>query len=467
MLIVPEADWICVVGVCYDFYEKFRPQLDAEPKRRLVFLDIHGEASSFPHAQVYVYSGLTQQEMNDAAKKIGWKSVFQTVAVLDLAGVGNRAGQFEKSLLQHKEAAHLLLSDWADAGESVLKHALSHWRSLPEVRSGLCLKNRFKGIPAIICGGGPSLKKNAHLLDREKALIFAGGAALNQLPIEPHFAASIDREAPFSLFKCHSFWQTPFFYQSRMSPQNFSLLHGEKCYVPDGSYPAEAWFAGEDLFDGGWTVGTFLASMAVLLGCDPIVYVGMDLCYEGNKKYAFCKESALKDGLITTLDREGKLVWTQRDWVMAAHWISELAAKRWDRTFINATEGGVAVSPQVQVRGLKDVLDSWTYEMDLLGLVHSEIMGLEVMPIPLDKIEEWQKSLKTCLTFCKKSLKKQVHVAWDREIVYQKLLYPLWQIWSPIFERELDVDAQPLPLEEKMRLNQILFFQRVLYEQAN
>jgi len=467
MLIIPEADWICVMGVCHDFYEKIRPKLDAEAKKRLVFLDVFGESYVFEHAQVYTFSALTQQEMGEAAKKIGWKSVFQTVAVIDLAGLGNRMAQFEKMLLQQKEAAHLLLSDWADAGESVLKHALSHWKSLPEVRSGLHLKNRFKGIPAIICGGGPSLKKNAHFLDREKALIFAGGAALNQLPIEPHFAASIDQGAPFSLFKAHSFWQTPFFYQSRMNPENFSLLHGEKCYIPDGSYPAEAWFAGEELFDGGWTVGTFLTSLAVLLGCDPIVYVGMDLCYEETKKYAFCEEPESKEGLITTLNREGEIVWTQRDWMMAANWISDLAARRWDLTFINATEGGVAFSSQIQVRTLKDVLDSWRNEIDLLGLVHSEIMGMKVMPIPLDRMKQWQKSLKTCLSFCKKSLKKQFFPPWQEEIVYQKLLYPLWQIWSPMFERELDIDTQPLPLEEKMRLNQILFFQRILYEQAN
>jgi hypothetical protein len=106
-------------------------------------------------------------------------------------------------------------------------------------------------------------------------------------------------------------------------------------------------------------------------------------------------------------------------------------------------------------------------KIDLSGRVHSEIMSLDWMSIPLQRMDLWKKSVKRCLALCKKGLKHQEPIFWDQEIVYQTLLFPLWQIWSPLFERELEVDAQPMSLEEKLRLNQILFFQRVLYEQAN
>ncbi len=467
MLTFPEADWICVVGVRPEIYELYLPKLNEDKKKRLVFLDPEGKDSPFEHPQVAVFSVRSSQEIGQAAKKIGWKSVFQTAAVIDMAEMPELASQFETILAKNKEAAHLLLSDWADVGESVLKHAFAHWNALPDVRSALALKDRFRNIPAIISGGGPSLKKNIHLLDPEKALIFAGGAALNQLSMEPHFAASIDRGASSSFFQRQPFWQVPFFYQSRMNPKNFASLHGEKLYVPDGCYPAESWLSSSELFDGGWTVGTFLTSLAVLLGCDPIIYIGMDLCYEENQKYAFCETSASLEHLVETVNRFDQKVFSQRDWLMAADWMGKLAAQRWDKTFINATEGGLRLQHPIREQSLEEVLSSLPTQADLSGRVHAEIMTLDWMSIPLERMHEWKKSMKRCLSLCKKGLKYSEPISWDREIVYQTLLFPLWQIWGPLFERELEVDSQPMSLEEKLRLNQILFFQRVLHEQAN
>ena len=466
-MILPEADWICVIGVSQALYEQHKAALDADPKKRLIFIDTEGTHIQFDHRQVQIFPGGSLLERMHAAKKIGWKSVFQTAAVIDLTGESDLCSQFEAALFRQKEAAHLLLSDWADVGESVLKHAFSHWSALPDVRSGLQLKGKFEGIPAIICGAGPSLKKNRHLLNRDQALIFAGGAALNQLEVEPHFAASVDRGASVHFFKQQSFWQVPFFYQSRMNPKNFSLLHGEKLYVPDGCYSAESWLSGLDTFDGGWTVGTFLMSLAVFFGCNPIISIGMDLCYEGEQKYAFCNAPIDRLSLVETKDRAGNTVWTQKDWLMAAEWMAELSQRRWDLTFINATEGGLRLGGAIQERSLEEVLNSFSLSTDLDGLVHTEMMSLDFMSIPLSRMNEWKKSLKRCLSLCKKGLKQKGPISWDEEIVYQTFLSPLWRLWGPLFERELEVDGQPMRLEEKLALNQILFFQRVLHEQTN
>ena len=467
LLEIPDADWICAIGIRPDFYEKFRSKLDEDNKKRLLFIDVDGSGAAFDHLQCQVYPARTDEEFIETAKKIGWKAVFRTTAVLDFTNREEEALQFEKVLTEHKEAAFLLLSDWADGGESVMRHAFAIWNSIPDVRSALDMKDCFRGIPAVICGAGPSLQKNSHLLDPEKALIFAGGTALDRIPVEPHFAASIDREGPFEKFKRQPFWQTSFLYQSRMNPKNFALLHGEKFYVPDGCHPAETWLSDEDLFDGGWTVGTYLAAVALHFGCDPIVYVGMDFCYDHDRKYAFSDASFDTKNLIETQDRSGKKVYTQRDWLMAAHWISDLAVKRWDRTFINATEGGLGFGSKVAEKNLKEMFDSWDAKVDLTGRVHAETMIRDFMQIPLARMDLWKKSLKRCLKLCKKTLKKPDNSKWEEEIVYQKLLFPLWKIWGPIFERELEIDPQPIPMEEKLRLNQILFFEQVLNEQTN
>ncbi len=55
----------------------------------------------------------------------------------------------------------------------------------------------------------------------------------------------------------------------------------------------------------------------------------------------------------------------------------------------------------------------------------------------------------------------------SEEIVYSTLLQPLWHVWRPIFERELDLDVQPIDLEDKLRIHRLLFFQRVIQEYCN
>ncbi len=461
-----EADWLFVFGASTPFFAEAADWLNEDKKRRLIFIELALEPLAaleetlFDHPQVQIHFVPTAPEISELAEKMGWKCVFLTMAVIDLAGFGSLVQQFENMLRDFHAAAHLLVSDWADRGETVIKNAVTHSKTQKNVRPALQLKDKFRGIPAIICGAGPSLEKNRTGIDPDKALIFAGGAALNRLTIEPHFSASIDRQAPYAAFKQNPFSQAPFFYQSRMNPQNFSLIHGEKLYVPDSSYPAEAWLGGgEELFQGGWTVGTFLAALALHLGCNPIIFVGMDLCYDGKRKYAFSSSSS-EEPLVETLNSQGETVWTQRDWIMAASWISELAEQNRDRNFFNISEKGLSFGPFVTQTRWEEL--SFPQAIDLSGRVHAELMTLRSTLAPQKRLTEWESSVKRCL-----QLSQQKGGRLEKEIVYQKFLFPLWQIWKPIFERELEIDPQPISLEEKMRINQLLFFQQVLYEQTN
>src|SRR5207237_8873071 len=103
-------------------------------------------------------------------------------------------------VLQWKErAAHLQLSDVADFGILAVQNTVQN-RCVP-YKNGLALKDKFLNIPVLIVGAGPSLEKEAHLIEKFNGLIFAGGAALNVLTLEPHFAAGIDKTE----FKPHSY----------------------------------------------------------------------------------------------------------------------------------------------------------------------------------------------------------------------------------------------------------------------
>ena len=242
-----------------------------------------------------------------------------------------------------------------------------------------------------------------------------------------------------------------------MHPNQF---HEQPLLFPDSNSDAINWLYGtEGEFDGVWTVGNFLTTLAVLFGCNPIVFVGMDLCYEDMKKYAYL-ESTVPNGLVQAMNQEGQTVWTQRDWLMAALWTEEMAKKHSERLFINATEGGLGFRSPVACETLLTVMQgrkTLDLRLDLRSQVREEIGKLPLYVPPAERWTQWDASLQRC---------SQPGIELEEEVVYQKLLVPLWHVWKPIFERELDIDVHPLSRSEKLRLHQTLFFQQVVQEHA-
>ncbi len=420
-----DSDFICALQWNDSFYQEALLWVDGE--KRVAILSDEERVSGDPRIKIYVVE--TPLQVAGILRKIAWSAVFRKLHII---GEGALKEELEKCHL----AAHLILSEAADYWVLALKNARANEQPY---RRGMSLKGAFKGVPALIVGAGPSLEKNRHLLKEfeKRALIFAGGSALNVIDVEPHFAASIDAEAPYRQFKMHPFSETPFCYQSRMNRDNFSLVHGEKLLFPDSSSEAINWVHEEERFDGGWTVGNFLTAVAVHLGCSPIIFVGMDLCYEKGRKYAQI-EADLPEGLI-----EARGAITQKDWLMSAQWTEELAK---GRHFFNATEGGILQLPK---EPLSESLKRCTEERNLRKWVHEAIQKLPIRTAS-KKWEEWDLSLRNC--------KKDIANMED-EIVYQKLLSPLWEIWRPIFEREVEGDPN-----QKIEFHQKLFFQTVLEE---
>ena len=177
-------------------------------------------------------------------------------------------------------------------------------------------------------------------------------------------------------------------------------------------------------------MGNFLTHAAIHLGCSPILLVGMDFCYEGTRKYA-----KLDGGAQPNLVKVGNQ-WTQKDWIMAARWTENLARSH---QLINVS-GGILRLPKVDMGGL---LPLFPVIGDLRKRVHEEIQK-----IPLrgkGRWEEWDASLKRC--------QKKISA---KEPVTQHLLEPLWQIFRPLFEREMK--------NQKISLHKNIFFQKIIEE---
>ncbi len=442
----------CVYGLSAPFYELARGWLDENQKRRLIFIEEKPEALSqllqnedaillLNDLRVKIFFLESPLQVEPVARKAAWCTVSQETAILLLRS-GGWGAEFKHHLEHYQLGAHLTLSDAADWGVSFMENCRSALH-LPH-RDGLSLRGKFAGIPALIMGAGPSMEKweGAEEFAR-KGLIFAGGSALNILDAEPHFAASIDKEAPYRQFKMHPYSETPFCFQSRMNRENRALVHGPALLFPDPAAPWINWINGqEEGFESGWTVGNFLTSLALFLGCNPILLAGMDLCYGGEQKYAHL-DASFGSGLIQVGSN-----WTQRDWLMAARWTEELAAKHPETQFLHVTEGSICnlkLDPKAIERLPR-------LKQDLRKQVHEAIQEIPLMDA--SRLEEWEGSLYRC------KLNADSFEHDEEEIVYQLLLKPLWEIWKPLFERELIYDTR----QDKMELNQFLFFQQVLQD---
>ncbi len=399
-----DCDFLCVLDWDEELYQKAK--LWAQGRKRAAFVSEQLRRSSSPNIKIYHLESPIQNQA--ILKKIAWSSVFQKVHV-----VGDR------SVETLKLAAELILSEASDFWIQAFRNARANHTAY---RRGMDLKGAFQKIPAVIVGAGPSLAQYGHLLKelKKSALLFAGGAALNIIDIEPDFAASIDVAAPIQKSGA------PFCYQSRMSSENFSLIQGEKILFPDSSCPGINWIYKEEMFNGGWTVGNFLTAAAVHFGCSPIIFIGMDFCYEKGKKYA---SGGSGENLIEV---DGFL--TQRDFFLAARWTEEFAK---DKEFFKIGDGLLNLPKR-----------------ELFSFPKKEVQVLEaIQRVDLKEDARWNE-WDASIAECKKNLESM-----NGEVVYQMLLEPLWQIWKTIFEREVELDPT-----QNIEHHKMAFFQKVLEE---
>ena len=296
---------------------------------------------------------------------------------------------------------------------------------LPESFHGNRLFGAFKGVPAIICGAGPSLNKQIPLLKelKDRALIFAGGSAMNAVTgagLSPHFGAGIDpNPAQYERIISNAAFEVPYFYRNRMFHEAFLALHGDSLYLNGcGGYPVAEWMEFKLGLEGeviaeGHNVIHFLVEIARSLGCGPIIFVGMDLAFTGKEAYAsgIVGESSMKDselkvsqslhqGSFPRKDIYGNEVYTLWKWVQESEWMTAYAQEYSELTYINATEGGIGFEG-IPNKTLKEVAEEvLTEECDLGAWVAAEISNADLKDISHDRILELFKELYDSLKVC-------------------------------------------------------------------
>lgn len=436
--------------------------LDEDPEHFLLILEEEQKDSSLIHDRARQVIWENEEEL----KQVAWETVFLSFEYAPELGNLSKKGENQKKayarMAYFQEGIHLVASDFKERGVNFLHHFFQNASLIQKAKRGRDLFGQFSGVPAIICGAGPSLEKEMAQLKsfRDSALIFAGGTALDILAKEgfiPHFGGILDPHPPQEKEKCTS----PTFFQTRIHPDRLAQVKGPRLWIEGGGND----FFEEGQFDGGWNAATFLTALAYHLGCNPIILVGVDLAQPKNKKYAGTCSSPNEEELIPI---EGGL-FTRKDWLFAADWLSTFAKEHPAFQGYNGSDG-------IDINGFgKKDLSSFSFpsQENLKGRIEgalSEAGG----EIPLPDPTMIRQSLERCGTFCMEIIQlleklypkppsedeqyRSLLLKMEEEVAYKKCLAPIWEIWKYPLKRKIPSE---IPQEYGLGLNKWLFLKGV------
>jgi len=442
-----EVDALYVYGVgAGHYYDAVKPWLDESVKRYLVFIEddiailrkfLETEKATEilhnPQVQVHFLKDYESSE-----PMLQWLSWFFVLLPIEVSALQfykkNRLEQYNLlrgKLFHDSVRKDSLASEFMRFSGGFYKNYYSNLSLLPEAFHGVKLFDCFKRVPAIICGAGPSLNKNIDQLKglSNNALVFAGGSSLNALNykgIQASFGAGIDPNPPQydRLIKNFSY-ELPFFYRGRMLYEACKLIHGPHLYLNGaGGYFISEWFEENldmegEVIDEGYNVVNFTVEIARYLGCDPIIFVGMDLAFSELQTYAdgivkntsvdekkIVEEKGMSNAAFQRYDVFGKPTYTLWKWVTESDWIGKYAKEHPEITFVNATEGGIGF-PGVPNLLLSGVQEKYlTKEYDLKQRIHCAIQKGTLPQVTRESVkklmEEMAESLERCHELCHK-----------------------------------------------------------------
>ncbi len=328
-------------------------------------------------------------------------------------------------LLRSSTVAQALLAE-ALYSHHLLENLIPHIGYWPRSFFANGLKGQFQGIPAIICGAGPSLASTFQQLKciEDRALIIAGGStitALSNQGILPHLGIALDPNSEeYDRLKAASSFQIPFLYASRLESRVFMTCNGDKGYLRTQTGGAcEAYFEqaveihappiGPELGHEALSVTTLAIALAVEMGCNPIILNGIDLAYTGMRRYAegvmptsqvfredIQKVTRSGERLIETKDMWGQPVLSLMKWVMESECIGAYVKAHSESHFINTTPAGLGF-PGIEQLSFDQMMKEHLHTpIDLFSLIHATTTQLN-LSVTDEKISDLMEQLTTSL----------------------------------------------------------------------
>jgi hypothetical protein len=228
------------------------------------------------------------------------------------------------------------------------------------------LNNLRKGRPGLLVAPGPSLKKNMHLIPEfaKKGVVVGVSHVLGKLQdmgVDPELTVAIEANDISSHFDGTDPTKTSIFLHESTHPNVVGKPFAQRWVVHDGEIGSRL-RDGEELRSISMLASscTHVALWTLKeLGCDPIVFVGLDLALEDGRQYTEgCEGSTPTQQYIEIEGYDGEPVQTIAQYnvfrdqfeLVVSHPDFE------DRRFINATEGGAKIRGVEQLT-LAQVID--------------------------------------------------------------------------------------------------------------
>ncbi len=230
----------------------------------------------------------------------------------------------------------------------------------------IALKNKFRNLPCIVVGAGPSLDKNIRFLHRAKgkAVIISCDAALKPLMghgIVPNFVVCLDPQEEISRFLTNvpqegitlvvpsivhphvlELWENDVLFFNKFAPDIPTLVQIQKLVPHIG------------ILTPGGTVLSVTYDLAFQAGGNPIIFIGQDLSYPKKKSHSHESDAAgkglkfmmdkQKDQLVLETDINGQSLRTLKSMAVSKqwfHWAFTNLKRENALSVVNSSEAGI------------------------------------------------------------------------------------------------------------------------------
>lgn len=246
-----------------------------------------------------------------------------------VARVAERAREALSDLRIHRNTVRAFSRTWVEQGAANLP-SLARWPSIAAIGDA------FAGVPMVIIAPGPSLARN---IDQVHALAGRAILAAFSHSLKPVLAAGITPDLVITVdpqdvryhFAGCDVGRTCLVNAATVHPSLFELPAPRMLGLSANSAIDDWIFDGLDedaLVAGGGSVATSAFSLALRWGCDPIVFVGLDLSFPGGQYYV---QTSSDGGARARIDERGVMRvegWSDGFAAMKAGGGPELAAER-------------------------------------------------------------------------------------------------------------------------------------------
>lgn len=327
-----------------------------------------------------------QEQILEATMKVcmggRWDNLVQNLKVIATANYVLYP-EFKKNTIQRVTRNILMaISSLGNSLEDVMNGMENCYQNVDaciEANGISQLRDKFKGCPGIVVGGGPSLDKNVELLKEAegKAVIITTDAAYRaceRIGIKPDAIASIERDKP----------TYDYFYKDKIFDKDMVLV-GPNLLWPDifKEYPGkkvvmkktisgpEGWwgnfFPMTEHMQMGFSCSNVAHGVLEAMGCNPIIFIGQDLAYTGNKKHSEDAKYFENNQLEEEEKEQNDKFWVEDiygDKVLTSDVFNLFRQCIEDRIFkgsttvIDATEGGAKINGS-EIMTFREAIDKY------------------------------------------------------------------------------------------------------------